>query len=489
MISSFSSIRRHPRLLDYSLGLLFIILAAIFSFVDLGGPSIWVDEGYTWLFSQLSWDTLLESARIDGVNPPLYYVAVKLIASFIQADEVGLRLFSSLVNLIALVGALILGHRVGGRAGLVVSGWFWAFHPMILWYARDARPYALAATFAIYLVIAFIYRENRSRSTRWIIMTILLMSMGLLTHYFFFLLIAGLTTYRVYRLRENPELFREWAIMLLAAIIPLGIWIYWYLQQAQPSLGIGWIQAPQLLDLLITPWNLISGYGGVFSISPLLFGSSGILLVFFAIRKMSSNSREMFASVFGMLIPIVAVWILSLRRPVFVDRYFIVLLPFLIILLSSGAQRTLEFLKSCFRQGAIIHPALFLVLLLVGVWSAVQIHVDIKFANEDWRGLVEQYNNLADKDDTIWLMEPEVQLPLKYYGLEDLEFIDSEDPPKCETVCWWILRQPYTATHAFTQSVPEPNRPWLPEIPPGCQQTNRWDSATGIGLWRVTCDS
>ena len=182
MLSSISSNRNQSTSLDYGLGMLFIILAAGFSFINLAGLSIWVDEGYTWLFSQVSWETLLEYARIDGVNPPLYYVGIKLIASFIQSDEAGLRLLSSLANLAGVAGALILGFRAGGRSGMVVSGWFWAFHPMTLWYARDARPYALAAAFAIYLVLAFMHRENQPPTTKWIVVTLLLMSMGLLTH-------------------------------------------------------------------------------------------------------------------------------------------------------------------------------------------------------------------------------------------------------------------------------------------------------------------
>ena len=490
MVSSNSSIRNQPTSLDYGLGMLFIILAAGFSFINLAGPSIWVDEGYTWLFSQVSWDTLLESARIDGVNPPLYYVGIKLITSFIQSDETGLRLLSSLANLAGVAGALILGYQVGGRSGMVVSGWFWAFHPMTLWYARDARPYALAAAFAIFLLLAFVHREKQPRSARWVAVTLLLMSMGLVTHYFFFLLVAGLTTYRVYQLREKPDLFREWALMLLGALIPLGIWIYWYMQQAQPSLGIGWIPTPLLQDLWRTPWNLISGYGGVFSIPSLLFGFTGILLIFFAIRKPNFKSLEMFAAVFGLLIPIGAVWVISQRRPVYVDRYFIVLLPFLILLLSRGAERMQQSLKIRLhgRQAAIVPALLMFSLLGIGVWSAAQIQTDTKFASEDWRGLVAQYDAFANPGDKVWLMEPEVQLPLSYYGLDNLELIDSENPPACETGCWWILRQPYTMTHAFTQSVADPNRPWLPESVAGCQQTLRWDSPTGIGLWRVICE-
>jgi hypothetical protein len=95
----------------------------------------------------------------------------------------------------------------------------------------------------------------------------------------------------------------------------------------------------------------------------------------------------------------------------------------------------------------------------------------------------------ATESDSIWLMEPEPQLPMSFYRSITLDEIVSEDPPRCAEPCWWVLRQPYTPTHAFTQSVDSPDRPWIPEIPAGCILLDQWDSPTGIALWQVRCDS
>ena len=48
--------------------------------VGLGRPSLWLDETYTWWFTRLDWVDLLEATRIDAVNPPLFYLFVKLLA-------------------------------------------------------------------------------------------------------------------------------------------------------------------------------------------------------------------------------------------------------------------------------------------------------------------------------------------------------------------------------------------------------------------------
>jgi len=430
----------HSKRVNYGIGAVFLLITAGLSFYELNEPSIWVDEAFTWLFPRLSWGKLFDVARIDGVNPPLYYVVVKWIVAFVEADETGLRALSTFANLAAQVGVLILGYRVGGRPGMVVSAWFWTFHPMALWYARDARPYALVTALAVFLVLVFIQRTERLRTSKWLLSSLLLMSLGILTHYFFFVLVAALTFYRLYQLRDRSDLFREWTILLFVALIPLLIWIGWYLQQAQPSLGIGWIQIPTLLDLPKTIWNMLSGYAGVVSPSSTLFGLVGLVLVALAFRQGDRDSLTVFASVFGVLIPLVAVWLVSQRRPVYVDRYFMVLLPFMVILLSKGASNAVEWFRNRitnFQRWSLQLP-LLIILLLIGIWSAMGVHLEGKFEHEDWRGLVDYLQNNSSEGDKILLMEPEVELPMAFYGWSPADEGSQQDLLLCDGTCWWV---------------------------------------------------
>jgi uncharacterized membrane protein len=470
---------------DIPLAILFLVLTAAFSFYNLGKSSLWVDEAYSSLFSGLPWNKLLEAARIDGVNPPLYYILVKFMVGIFGSDEAGLRALSALANLVGLGAALALSYRLGGKAGMIVGGWFWAAHPMTLWYARDARPYALAAALGMTLMLAFILREDRPPSRTWVVATTLLIAAGFITHYFFFVLVAALTLIRIIRLRKRPDLFREWALMLLVAILPLALWIIWYLQQAQPSLGIGWIPVPVLGDMPQTLWNLLSGYAGVSSLAATVFGLISLALVGNAIWKSPRWSLAHEAAVFGVLAPVLAVWTISQRRPVYVDRYFIVLLPFIIVMLSLGTKYLLAWLSQRSVQQTALATTMSLLLIGSGLWSAIQVHTDPKFEHEDWRGLVAQQNAWAEDYPTMWLMEPEAHLPLSYYGLADFNEIEAEDPQVCRTACLLVLRQPYTPTHAFTQSVSD--GAWKPEVYAGCVLDDRWDSPTGIALWGIRC--
>jgi hypothetical protein len=87
----------------------------------------------------------------------------------------------------------------------------------------------------------------------------------------------------------------------------------------------------------------------------------------------------------------------------------------------------------------------------------------------------------------VWFNDPATSLLFSYYDQDGYQVIKSQDYPFCQSPCWWPLRQPYTVTHAFTQSITDPERPWKPEIPPGCQVLDAWESSTHLAIWKVQC--
>lgn len=79
-------------------------------------------------------------------------------------------------------------------------------------------------------------------------------------------------------------------------------------------------------------------------------------------------------------------------------------------------------------------------------------------------------------------------VPFLYYYGGDFHQLNSLEPPVCQSPCWWVMRQPYTATHAFSQTVIMEDRPWKTELPEGCDILDRWDGRTGLMLWNVSCE-
>ncbi|MGC9467693.1 MAG: glycosyltransferase family 39 protein [Anaerolineae bacterium] len=77
------------------------------------------------------------------VHPPLYYVIAKLSSSILPVSEWGLRVLPAFCSYLALV--LIVGQvrRHVGTYASALAGWLLSWSSLHLYYAQDARMYAL----------------------------------------------------------------------------------------------------------------------------------------------------------------------------------------------------------------------------------------------------------------------------------------------------------------------------------------------------------
>jgi len=113
--------------------------------------SLWVDEGLTVLFARLPWPTLLGFGPVYSLHPPLYFALVKLL-SLICPELMAGRLLSVAAATLTLPVLYLLGARLAGPRAGTLAALVLALSPLHIWYAREARPYALVA-----LLIALCY--------------------------------------------------------------------------------------------------------------------------------------------------------------------------------------------------------------------------------------------------------------------------------------------------------------------------------------------
>jgi len=113
--------------------------------------SLWVDEGLTVLFAGLPWPTLLGFGPVYSLHPPLYFALVKLL-SLICPELMAGRLLSVAAATLTLPVLYLLGARLAGPRAGTLAALVLALSPLHIWYAREARPYALVA-----LLIALCY--------------------------------------------------------------------------------------------------------------------------------------------------------------------------------------------------------------------------------------------------------------------------------------------------------------------------------------------
>ena len=124
----------------------------------------------------------------------------------------------------------------------------------------------------------------------------------------------------------------------------------------------------------------------------------------------------------GVLVPLLVVWSLSQRSPVYVDRYFLVLLPVAIALVGAGVAQAGQSLSHRRRLGSWGSNFHLLIPLACALPAALRVHRDQAFAKEDWRQLTGVIAPGGAIASPIWRSEPEIPAPLAYYLGPDVQF-------------------------------------------------------------------
>ncbi|HVG00225.1 MAG TPA: glycosyltransferase family 39 protein, partial [Chloroflexia bacterium] len=139
-----------------------VLLGGLLRFYGYDRLSLWLDEGYTVMFSRLPWDQVLGLHGAYDPHPPLYYALVKLMSSVASEVSAG-RLLSVVAGTLSIPVVYALGRKLFNPwAGLAASVAL-ALSPLHVWYSQEARQYAigfLLVALSYYALLSF-YREPR----------------------------------------------------------------------------------------------------------------------------------------------------------------------------------------------------------------------------------------------------------------------------------------------------------------------------------------
>ncbi len=152
-----------------------LLAGAALRFATLGEQSFWRDEASTALALDGGLGHVLSSVRdLEGL-PPGYFVLAWLWSKAFGLGEVGLRSLSAVIGVGTIGVAWALGREWSARAGLLAAGLV-AASPFLVWYAQDARPYALLVLLTATATLLLV----RGRPLGWGLAA----AAALLTHYF-----------------------------------------------------------------------------------------------------------------------------------------------------------------------------------------------------------------------------------------------------------------------------------------------------------------
>jgi 4-amino-4-deoxy-L-arabinose transferase-like glycosyltransferase len=207
--------------------LLILLLAAVLRTYNLGGQSLWNDEGTSVALAQRGLAAIARDAARD-IHPPLYYW---LLSGWVRAtgtSEFAVRSLSALLGVVLAGLTYSLGRLLASRWVGLVAMFLAATHPFQVYYAQEARMYMLAAVLAAGVVLALGFYVRESESWRPLAALLLLEAAGLYTHYafIFMVLIVNLAFLLwLWQTRDRGRItgrFGKWTLsQILAALLYL----------------------------------------------------------------------------------------------------------------------------------------------------------------------------------------------------------------------------------------------------------------------------
>lgn len=325
-----------------------LVFGGILRFYHIDFQSVWLDEIHTLNEANpsLSWSQFYNSLLASDPHPPLYFIAIRILFSIFGYETLVLRLFSSILGIASLYAIYILGKEMINKNVGLIAAFLLSINYFHLYYSQDGRPYiflVLFTTLSFYKLIIFIKAPNKKNAVWYGI------SAALMIYGHFFGLLALFTQYVIllffFIIEKKQNRLRFFIASFISGLITLILYI--------PALGLllksmekktFWIAAPTL-----DAYTLI--FKDFFGKSELVLGLTGIIIVSYFIKiskekdfkityKSVVENKIIFSFMLIVMWIVIVIMIPLIRSylsvPMLISRYFIVILPAIILMLSIG---------------------------------------------------------------------------------------------------------------------------------------------------------
>lgn len=184
--------------------ILIILLAAALRFQDLGAQSLWNDEGNSYMQATRSLAQIADNAARD-IHPPGYYWLLSGWMRLTGESEFALRSLSALASIITVALAFSIGRRVFNPAVGGLAAGIIALNTFSIYYAQEARMYALLAMWSAASIWALIgLLRSGGVSVRWGVGLAVVNAAGLYTQYAFpFVMLAQGVTFLMWLINQK----------------------------------------------------------------------------------------------------------------------------------------------------------------------------------------------------------------------------------------------------------------------------------------------
>ena len=390
---------------------------------SLDYQSLWRDEMDSRWLADASYQKLFIQVFSDGHNGPLYFIFLKPWIELTGASEFALRFPSAVMGILVIPAGYILARQLslGRRTGVLLT-MLLATSPYLVWYSQEVKMYTWLMLVITLAVIAYL-KALTGRQRRWWVVFVVATSLSFYLHILSPLM---LPVYGAIALIYWPETRRKWRAWLVSMgcltlpYLPLVIWQAPYLinnydsghpfyplrEQTYLLLKLyssGLVRFIGLTSIIVTVFLLLTGLA--LNIRLNRDNTAGQTARHRA-NGTSPTMQQRLVLVVWLVIPFLTIYLISLRVPVFEDRYLIhITMPFY-LLIALG----IVLIRNHARLLAALCLGLVLMINLLGIWQ--QQHGPIK---ADFRAAGQYLADHQYQPTTVMIQTPYLQETFDYY--------------------------------------------------------------------------
>jgi 4-amino-4-deoxy-L-arabinose transferase-like glycosyltransferase len=393
----------------------------------LMNESLWRDEVDSIRFAFAPLNELLGNLTRTGFNGPFYELLLRVWLALGGINDFTLRYLSLLGGVALLALTYAFARRILGRHVALVTLWFMTIAPVLAWYSGEGKMYTLQPA----LLVLALYALRRAvdwgssaahgrRINYWWIVFVVAVSLG---YYMHLLTPLFLPVAVVFFFAWWPRAKHHWRGGLIALAlcsvpyIPLAIWQVPVFIAGQQT-GHAFYTLDQIVFALFYNWSAglsaiwLPGATDELSWAPLVLYLGMIAVALVGTIDVQSKPgvlhpmRALLGLVSWVLLPVVLIYLISTRAPVFEPRYLLWLAPAFYMLAASGVvwvwQRQ--------RWAGLFGCALLSSASLVGLYTQTAIPI-----RPDMRGAAAYVAQQMQADDQFVFQIPYTRYAFEYY--------------------------------------------------------------------------
>ena len=377
-------------------------VALVLGLIRLGTPALWYDEAYT--FRQINRSYI---EQFEGYQP-FYYWIQKPWTSVVGTSEWAMRFPSVVGAMLACALLVVLARKLFDRRIALASGLFLATSPFLVKWSQQARAYSLLVAAGLVATLLLLRAIERGTRSSWAVYGIAYTGL-LVTH-----AVVGLLLLPVHAVLIAQRRSRVLPHGLLAGVVIVGIGVPWVVQLAMrtdsETSETAWIPFPSA-EAATRALVEVSGVAGL-----------GVLLAaiaLWALRRAGDTALAVWLATwaFG---PFVLAVVISLARPIFVDRYLVIATPAFAMLAAVAVMSLVGRVRAVVVAVAAVATAVGLV-----VWHSSA--EDGNWRGEDWRSAVSTVVERGGEADAVVVVPWWAHDAAEYYGArpDDVSTADS----------------------------------------------------------------